>query len=201
MVLEQLRKELQKKKPDATLADAERSYGAAYREMVTEVRETLANLGEHFPSYQGQGFEMAGFVWFQAWSDMVDPDYNPCYAEQPGPFHSRRATRLQDTQSSVRYRSDWASTARSGLATNDLNFRAPRLPSRTSGVHGQREAGGNGPFLGPRGPRGRQEGIAGTSRTNGTRSAPMPSLSTIWAAPRRSAALARPSAKAMIELT
>jgi len=79
-VLEQLRKKLQKFKADATLADAERSYGALYREMLKEVRETLANLGEHFPSYRGQGFEIAGFVYFSGWNDMIEA--NPFYADQ-----------------------------------------------------------------------------------------------------------------------
>ncbi len=79
-VLEQVRKELQKFKADATLADAERSYGALYREMLKEVRETLANLGEHFPSYRGQGFEIAGFVYFSGWNDMLEA--NPFYADQ-----------------------------------------------------------------------------------------------------------------------
>jgi alpha-galactosidase len=83
-ILEPMRKELQKLKADATLADVERSYGATYRVMVTEVRETLAHLGEHFPSYQGQGFEIAGFVWFQGWNDMVN--YNPFYAEHLAHF-------------------------------------------------------------------------------------------------------------------
>jgi serine/threonine protein kinase len=82
--LELLRKELQKLKADATLADVERTYGTTYREMVKEVQGTLANLGEHFPSYQGQGFEMAGFVWFSGWNDMVA--YNPYYAEQLAHF-------------------------------------------------------------------------------------------------------------------
>lgn len=79
-VLEKERKELQKFKADATLADAEAAYGVMYRETLKEVRETLANLGTHFPAYQGQGFEIAGFVWFSGWNDMIDP--NPFYAEQ-----------------------------------------------------------------------------------------------------------------------
>jgi len=83
-ILEPLRKDLQKMKTNATLADVEQTCGATYREMLTEVRETLANLGEHFPTYQGQGFEMAGFVWFQGWNDMVV--YNPFYAEHLAHF-------------------------------------------------------------------------------------------------------------------
>ena len=102
-VLEKQRKELQKFKANATLADVERSYGAPYREMLKEVRETLANLGTHFPSYRGQGFEIAGFVWFSGWNDMIEA--NPFYADLLAQFHSRRETRPQGAQSSVRYRS------------------------------------------------------------------------------------------------
>jgi alpha-galactosidase len=47
--------------------------------MLKEVRETLANLGAHFPSYRGQGFEIAGFVYFSGWCDMLEA--NPFYAE------------------------------------------------------------------------------------------------------------------------
>jgi alpha-galactosidase len=83
-ILEQLRKDLQKSKADASLADVEKSYGASYRVMLTEIRETLAKLGEHFPGYRGQGFEIAGFVWFSGWSDMVNQ--NPFYAEQLAHF-------------------------------------------------------------------------------------------------------------------
>jgi hypothetical protein len=79
-VLEKLRRELQKFKANATLADAERTYGALYRNMLKEVRETLANLGAHFPSYRGQGFEIAGFVYFSGWNDMIEG--NPFHAEQ-----------------------------------------------------------------------------------------------------------------------
>ena len=48
--------------------------------MLKEIRETLANLGEHFPSYRGQGFEIAGFVYFSGWNDMLEA--NPFYADQ-----------------------------------------------------------------------------------------------------------------------
>lgn len=82
--LERVQKELQKAKATATLADAEKTYGATYRVMVTEVRETLAKLGEHFPGYKGQGYEIAGFVWFQGWNDMVN--YNPFYTEHLAHF-------------------------------------------------------------------------------------------------------------------
>jgi alpha-galactosidase len=78
-VLERERKELLKFNAKATLADVERTYGALYRQMLKEVRETLANLGEHFPGYRGQGFEIAGFVYFSGWNDMIEA--NPFYAD------------------------------------------------------------------------------------------------------------------------
>jgi|GEM_PF-564106 len=78
-VLEQLLMELQKEKPDVTLADVQQSYGATYRAMLKEIRETLANLDENFPTYQDQGFEIAGFVWFSGWNDVLD--FNPTYVE------------------------------------------------------------------------------------------------------------------------
>jgi serine/threonine protein kinase len=83
-ILEQMRKELQKAKPGATLADVAQRYGGTYRAMLAEIRETLANLGEHFPSYQGQGFEIAGFVWFSGWMDMVN--YDPFHTEHLAHF-------------------------------------------------------------------------------------------------------------------
>jgi len=44
------------------------------------VRATLARLKAHFPGYAGQGYELAGFVWFHGWNDMIDPAYAAEYA-------------------------------------------------------------------------------------------------------------------------
>ena len=49
--------------------------------MLTEVWQTLANLREHFPAYQGQGFEFAGFMWFQGWHDMCNPQLSSDHTE------------------------------------------------------------------------------------------------------------------------
>ncbi len=43
--------------------------GKYYTLMVAQVRETLAILQQDFPAYQGQGHELAGFVWYQGWND------------------------------------------------------------------------------------------------------------------------------------
>jgi alpha-galactosidase len=44
-------------------------FGKDYRNMVQEVHDCLAAIGDRFPAYRNQGYEMAGFVWFQGWND------------------------------------------------------------------------------------------------------------------------------------
>jgi hypothetical protein len=47
--------------------------GPYYKKMLAEVRLGLDNLKTDFPAYRGQGYEFAGFVWYQGWNDGVDP--------------------------------------------------------------------------------------------------------------------------------
>jgi hypothetical protein len=47
--------------------------GPYYTKMLAEVRQALANLKTDFPGYKGQGYELAGFVWYHGWNDGVDP--------------------------------------------------------------------------------------------------------------------------------
>ena len=47
--------------------------GPYYTKMIAEVRSTLKNLKSEFPDYGGQGYEIAGFVWYHGWNDGVDP--------------------------------------------------------------------------------------------------------------------------------
>lgn len=49
--------------------------GPYYKQMLDIVKTALNGLDQHFPDYQGQGYELAGFVWFQGWNDMVDADH------------------------------------------------------------------------------------------------------------------------------
>ncbi|MBC8324053.1 MAG: hypothetical protein H8E27_00260 [Verrucomicrobia subdivision 3 bacterium] len=42
---------------------------AEYKLMVEGVRKTLGNIAKIVPGYQGQGYEIAGFVWFQGHKD------------------------------------------------------------------------------------------------------------------------------------
>ena len=68
------KKPLQKFKPRpmVSVEEYQQRYGIDYRNMVSEVHECLANLKERFPSYQGQGYEIEGFVWFQGWNDQYN---------------------------------------------------------------------------------------------------------------------------------
>src|ERR1043166_9099032 len=48
--------------------------GPSYTEMIAIVRECLKNLAHHFPGYDGRGYELAGFAWFQGWNDLINKD-------------------------------------------------------------------------------------------------------------------------------
>jgi hypothetical protein len=47
--------------------------GPHYTKMISEVRQALKDLKKDFPDYDGQGYELAGLVWYQGWNDGVDP--------------------------------------------------------------------------------------------------------------------------------
>lgn len=58
--------------PLPTMADITSRYGVCYRDMIADVRATLADVGALFPALQGRDCELCGFVWFQGWNDMYD---------------------------------------------------------------------------------------------------------------------------------
>jgi len=73
-VLEKMLTDTRKKKVDATLDDIKKPFGASYRAMVEDVSTTLANLDTLFPEYTNHKGELAGFIWFQGWNDMISAD-------------------------------------------------------------------------------------------------------------------------------
>jgi hypothetical protein len=79
-VLDKMLAEVRKKKPDATLDDVQKPFGASYRAMLDEVNGTLANLKTLFPAVADRRPELAGFVWFQGWNDMIDATATQEYA-------------------------------------------------------------------------------------------------------------------------
>ena len=74
------------KKPLPTMDDIKKPFGASYREMFEEINSTLANLKTYFPDYAGQGYELAGFIWFQGWNDMINAGYTAEYAANMNHF-------------------------------------------------------------------------------------------------------------------
>lgn len=80
-VLENLLAARKKRDPGATMEQVKETFGKSYREMMSEVRSTLANLKSLFPQYENQGYELSGFVWFQGWNDMIDDTYTAQYAD------------------------------------------------------------------------------------------------------------------------
>ncbi len=70
--------ESQGKDVAALKADVENASGHYYRLMTDHVREVLADIERVYPDYDPeQGYELAGFVWFQGWNDMVDGGVYP----------------------------------------------------------------------------------------------------------------------------
>lgn len=67
-------------------AEKEQATGVYYRQMIEYVKSVLGNIPKFVPEYdQSQGYELAGFVWFQGWNDMVDGSTYP-QRDQPGGY-------------------------------------------------------------------------------------------------------------------
>jgi hypothetical protein len=87
-VIEQELAAIKARKPDAevTFQSHKEGYGRDYRKIVSETQRVLDDITKYFPDYdQSQGFEIAGFVWFQGWNDGVGGG-NPEYVEQMAHF-------------------------------------------------------------------------------------------------------------------
>lgn len=67
-------------------ADKAAATGHYYRLMIAHVEHVLADIGRVFPQYEKKnGYELAGFVWFQGWNDMVDRGTYP-QRDKPGGY-------------------------------------------------------------------------------------------------------------------
>ena len=61
--------------------------GHFWREMVKHVSGVLADPKKHHPDYDAdQGYEIAGFVWFQGFNDQFNAEYHANYAENMKTF-------------------------------------------------------------------------------------------------------------------
>ena len=80
--------EILAKKPDSgvTFESRKQGYGADYRKILSETRRVLDHLKTYVPTYElSQGYEMAGFIWFQGWNDAIGSG-NPDYTDQMAHF-------------------------------------------------------------------------------------------------------------------
>ena len=79
-----LPKELEKMKQEAV--EYEKQRGFLYRDMITHVKSVLSDVKKHHPAYDpAAGYELAGFVWFQGWNDMIDGSTYP-NRDKPGGY-------------------------------------------------------------------------------------------------------------------
>ncbi len=67
----------QKDDPLPTMDDIKKSYGLSYRNLLAEVKETVANSGTLFPELMGRKLEVAGFFWFQGFNDQFGDPQDP----------------------------------------------------------------------------------------------------------------------------
>ena len=79
--------QLEKQNKDLAQARAEKraATGNYYRLMKRHIKHVLSDIQRVIPDYQpDQGYELAGFVWFQGWNDMVDQGTYPNRGEPGG---------------------------------------------------------------------------------------------------------------------
>jgi len=70
----------------AMKAEKAKATGVYYRLMIEHVKAVLADLKRVVPSYDpAQGYELAGFAWFQGWNDLVDGGTYP-NRDKPGGY-------------------------------------------------------------------------------------------------------------------
>lgn len=80
--------QFQKQNKDVTQIQAEKAEasGLYFRLMIDHVKAVLEDIDRVYPDYdEKQGYELAGFVWFQGWNDMVDGGTYPS-RDQPGGY-------------------------------------------------------------------------------------------------------------------
>ena len=68
--LKETKESIYKNKSETYRKQVIESHGHFYRLMMKEISVNLKELKKRFPQYDGRGYELSGFVWFQGWNDM-----------------------------------------------------------------------------------------------------------------------------------
>ena len=95
---------LKKREVDIKQAKADKAEktGHYYRLMIKHVKHVLGDIKRVVPDYDAkQGYEIAGFVWFQGWNDMVDSGTYPNRGE-PGVGYAKYGQWMADFIRDVR---------------------------------------------------------------------------------------------------
>jgi hypothetical protein len=72
--------------PPPSYEDYKNSIGLYYRKLLEECGKVLGDIKKYVPDYdEKQGYEIAGFIWFQGWNDGIGAG-NPDYVEQMAHF-------------------------------------------------------------------------------------------------------------------
>ena len=75
--------------------------GHYYRLMMEHVDKVLGDIKRVYPGYDpAQGHELAGFVWFQGWNDMVDSGTYPD-RRKPGGYDIQESPSLFELMATV----------------------------------------------------------------------------------------------------
>ena len=76
----------QEKNIEQIKAEKAEATGHYYRLMLEHAKKVLSDIRSVYPDYnEADGYELAGFVWFQGWNDMVDSGTYPA-RDQPGGY-------------------------------------------------------------------------------------------------------------------
>lgn len=135
--------------------------GPYYTKMLEDVKTALAQLEKDFPGYKGQGYELAGFVWYQGWNDGTNakvavPEYEQnltnlihdvrkewqkpnlpvVIGELTGPWVEapKEWTELRKAQAAVAARPEFAGTVKF-VPTHDFVRPAKDSPNPSHGHH------------------------------------------------------------------
>jgi len=84
--IDEVIKREQKRNQQLTRKEYEKGYGKYYRLMIGEVETVLGDLKRYAPEYAGQGYELAGMVWFQGWNDQYAPTSVQDYQDNMAAF-------------------------------------------------------------------------------------------------------------------
>ena len=86
------------------LAALKKSTGHYYRLMIAHVRQVLGDIKRVYPGYDAdEGYEIAGFVWFQGWNDLVNRSVYPEQQEKRfGKYTDWMADFIRDSRKDLR---------------------------------------------------------------------------------------------------